>query len=167
MNALIHYRYWTNTDRTDLENAGSFGQLAEIAIEIMSRWPCAVEMVSGPISTGGVGSIDGNRKVFEKVIEALCATERLAVFSQMPFEDKMVDLYKKWHTENPDEKYCMPILTDFYERVFSSGKVTRLNFINDWQSSFGARWEHDGCGRWKIVRRYLPRELSERVLVTS
>jgi hypothetical protein len=121
-------------------------------------------MISGPISTDGVGTLEGNRKVYTRIIEIMALESNFDVFSQMPFEDKMVELYRAWHIANPSEKYCTPILTDFYEKVFSSGNVEGLHLIHSWESSHGARWEHDNCDRWNIARDYLPEELSMRAL---
>lgn len=160
----IHFNHWTLADRKMLSDARTFKDLAELAMLILARMPGHVEMVSGPISTGGVGSISGNRKVFERVIEILVNEHGINIFSQMPFEDKMVEFYEVWHAEHPEERYCTPILDEFYEPIFSSGKIAVLHFIYGWESSFGAKWEHDNCERWNIVRKYLPRELSQRAL---
>lgn len=164
MNA-INFRGWRDIDKQMLEHARCFRDLAQLARSVLGRIPGDVGMVSGPISTGGVGTIDGNRRVFEAVIEILTTEGHLNIFSQMPFEDKMVELYRKWHKDHPCDKYCMPILHDFYEPIFSSGRVKILHFIDGWKSSFGARWEHDNCPRWGIRRRHLPPELSARALV--
>jgi hypothetical protein len=159
MNTL-HFKHWNSSDLSALDRAKTFTDLAFIALGIIYRLPGKVEMVSGPISTGGVGSVEGNNKVFEGVIEILTLESGLNIFSQMPFEAKMVEFYCEWHAKNPSEKYCMPILEDFYERLFSSGKVHKLHFIHDWQSSYGATWEHNNCDRWRILKNYLPRDLS-------
>ncbi len=151
----LHFNHWTAADKMILAETKTFRDLAELALSVITRMPTGIEMVSGPISTGGVGSIEGNRKVFERVIEVLINEEKKNIFSQMPFEDKMVEFYKVWHTENPTEKYCLPILEDFYEPIFSSGRIAALNFIHGWESSFGAKWEHDNCERWNMVKRYL------------
>ena len=160
----VHFKHWNADDYDNLNKAKSFVDLATIALDIVFRIPEKVEMVSGPISTGGVGTIPGNRKVFEGVIEILVFESNLNIFSQMPFEDKMVKLYLEWHAKNPTEKYCKPILDEFYDRLFFSGRVSKLHFIHDWQSSFGATWEHDNCNTWKIERNYLPKELTTRAL---
>lgn len=160
----LHFNHWTPVDRITLGKARTFKDLADLAISIIARIPGRIEMVSGPISTGGVGSINGNRKVFEHVIEILVNEHNANIFSQMPFEDKMVEFYRVWHAEHPEEKYCTPILDEFYEPLFSSGKIRTLHFINGWESSFGAKWEHDNCSRWNIAREYLSEELSQRAL---
>ncbi|MDE1974970.1 MAG: hypothetical protein KGI49_00465 [Patescibacteria group bacterium] len=160
----IHYKHWTEIDKQMLEQTRTFKDLGRLALSIMSRFEHDIEMISGPYSTGGVGTREGNGIVFEGVIEIMILEKKRNIFSQMPFEEKIAELYKNWRMENPHTDYCMPILEDFYELVFSSGRVKVLNFIHDWQSSFGARWEHDGCSRWKIKRKYLTPDLSRRAL---
>jgi len=167
MNTQIHFKYWTEADRRALAKVTTFKDLATLAIDIIQRFPGNVCMVSGPISTGGVGTLEGNRKVFTRVIELLATEQSANIFSQMPFEDRIAELYKEWHADNPKEKYCMPILNDFYHEIFSTGKVSSLHFIYGWDSSFGARWEHDNCDKWGIERHYLPQELSLRALNES
>jgi hypothetical protein len=162
----LHFKYWTPNDRIAVGKARTFTDLATIALAILARMQCEIQMVSGPISTGGVGSIEGNRKVFEGIIEILVTDFNVNIFSQMPFEDKMVELYRVWHAEHPHEKYCLPILNDFYEPIFLSGMIIALNFIHDWESSFGARWEHENCPRWNLTRKYLGGELSCRALAS-
>ena len=164
MNEQIHFNHWTRVDRMMLRRAGTFRDMSDLALNIMHRMPESIEMVSGPISTGGVGNIPGNRKVFERAIELLVGENRLNIFSQMPFEDKMVEFYLAWHATHPKEKYCTPILTDFYERIFSTGKVKIIHFIHGWESSYGASWEHENCDRWKIRRFYLSEMFSRRAL---
>jgi len=164
MDTKIHFNYWNDSDKEKVAKSTKFSELAVVALSILNRIPGDIHMVSGPISTGGVGTLEGNRRVFEKTVETLVSEEHLNIFSQMPFEDKMVELYRKWHAYNPKEKYCMPILEDFYEPVFSSGKIKVLHFIHGWELSYGAKWEHDNCDGWGIERRYLPKELSLRAL---
>ena len=164
MNIVIHYKSWTETDKKKLEQVKTFKELGNLVLEIVHRLPGKVQMVSGPISTGGVGTIEGNKLIFERVIEILATEPAANIFSQMPFEDKMVELYLDWHAKNPAEKYCRPILDEFYEPLFSSGKVSDLHFIHGWELSTGATWEHDNCDRWNIKRHYLPQEISVRAL---
>ena len=147
-----------------LDRAKTFKDLSDIALAVMNRMPTGIEMISGPISTGGLGTPELNLKVFSGVIEILIEDYRLNMLSQMPFEAAMGRFAAAWRTDNPGSRYCMPILDDFYDRVFSTGKVLHLHFLHDWESSFGATWEHDNCERWGIKRIYLEREISLRAL---
>jgi hypothetical protein len=58
----------------------------------------------------------------------------------------------------------MPILETFYHTMFSSGRIRKVYFIHGWESSFGARWEHDLCEKLKIEKIYLSPELSQKAL---
>jgi hypothetical protein len=156
----IHQKYWTDADRKAFIEAKSFKDLAALTVAMLERRPHSFHMVSGPISTGGVGTRSGNQHVFAAVIERISARDGLPVFSQIPFEDKILELKNAWFEKNPGESYCMPVLLDFYEPIFKSGKIAALHFIHGYESSRGAVWEHDGCDEWKIERRYLSPELS-------
>jgi hypothetical protein len=140
-----------------------FSELRELALEVMSRHGTKVHMVSGPITTGGLGDPTLNLKLFVLVIEHMHESGA-PVFSQMPFERKMGEFQRHWYRCYPNSKYCTPILEDFYGPVMGSGMVHTLNFIPDWHTSFGARWEHERCAKWKIRRRYLPQELVFQML---
>ena len=170
MTERVHYKFWRDSEKEillkQLSEARTFKELASVAVTVLNHLPpdLKVHMVSGPISTGGVGTIEGNRKIFEGVIEILVENCRIDVFSQMPFEDKMVELYKEWHAEHLKEKYCLPILHNFYEPIFSSGRIIALNFIPDWESSFGAQWEYENCDRWRIQRVMLSQKILDMVL---
>ena len=154
-----HYRYWNEKDEDDVAQARDFGSLAKIALRIIGRHPPLVHMVSGPISTGGIGNgdIEINMRAFRAVIEHLCS-RGLNVFSQIPFEGKFIELGNEWKETHPGGGYCMPILNDFYLRVFSSGRIAAVHFMHDWRSSFGATWEYETCGRLAIDRRELGQE---------
>lgn len=167
MNKSVHFRSWHENDAIDIAQSSDFKQLAVVAQRIIARTSEPLHMVSGPISTGGVGSIPGNMSVLRGVIEILHREEGLAVFSQVPFEGRMVGLYEIWHKENLDKPYCMPILEDFYWPIFDSGRIAQLHFIHGWESSFGARWEHEACTQLRIGRRYLPKEMTAQALVVA
>jgi hypothetical protein len=164
MNKTVHLRYWNESDHLELKGVSNFKQLGAFGLAIIGRTPGAMHMASGPISTGGVGSVEGNMHVLGYAIDHLAEKLGLPVFSQMPFEPKMAELAAIWAAESGKTLYCMPILEDFYEGVFSSGKVVKVHFVHGWESSFGAGWEHEGCLRWKIERAYLPEALSLEAL---
>src|SRR5690349_5816882 len=114
----IHYRYWTPEDRADLERAGSSlpGMLA-IALRVADRMPADIHLVSGPITSGGVGSRIGNMTVFSRAIEEL-ASQGLNIFSQAPFEHGMLKYHEYWATTPKANEYCWPILEEFYGPLF-------------------------------------------------
>lgn len=160
-----HFLYWNTEDEQELSKAESFEALSNLALKIVKRIKGDIHMVSGPISTGGVGTIPGNVFVFEKIIELLTEEDGYPIFSQIPFQKKMDSLCQMWQKMNPSEIHCIPILENFYKHLFSSGKITHLHLIYGWESSYGSRWEHDFCKKnTSIVIDYLPKELSQRAL---
>ena len=161
MHNQIHFKFWTKKDRAKLAKVRSFGDLCQVALDVIRRNPLGkVHMVSGPITTGGTGTLKGNLAVFQATIEAL-AQNGYNVFSQIPFEEQLVLLHNEWRLQNSDKKgYCMPILYDFYEPIFTSGLVEAMHFIPDWRSSFGAKWEHEITRSLGIKHFYLPEDWS-------
>src|ERR1700733_11579764 len=160
----LHFKHWIQSDRMLLAEATTFKDIANVALAVMARMPDNIMMISGPISTGGMKSVEKNLKVFGGVIEILATESGMNMFSQMPFEETMGRLCKAWRAEHKTDGYCMPILEEFYEAVFSTGRVSMLCFVHDWESSFGARWEHANYRRWNIRRAFLPEKLSRRAL---
>ncbi|MDO8590941.1 MAG: hypothetical protein Q7R65_03105, partial [bacterium] len=66
--------YWTLEDFENLKRAETMAELLNIALVILDRMPKPISLVSGPISTGGLGSTSENLKVFAEAIEALAKT---------------------------------------------------------------------------------------------
>ena len=72
----------------------------------------------------------------------------------MPFETPM-QKFKKEVIDGYDER----ILFNFYQPIFKSGKINKLRFIPDWESSTGAKWEHDDqAKKWNIETIDLPND---------
>ncbi|MBU4536579.1 DUF4406 domain-containing protein [Patescibacteria group bacterium] len=124
--------------------------LLNIAWSILYRIPQPVEIVCGPISTGGKGSVKANMNYLKEVIYELQKNGH-NVFNQIPFEDPMQKMIKLFKTKG----YPYWILNDFYLPVFKSGLIKKLNFIPGWQSSTGARWEHKQAQRIGIEVSFL------------
>ncbi len=55
----------------------------------------------------------------------------------------------------PTGEYATMLLTDFYQPLFETGLIKILYFLPDWQSSVGARWEHDQALKLGIEIVYL------------
>jgi hypothetical protein len=144
----ITKRYWEEKDFQDLEKAQSVKDLFTIAERITERMPKPFVQVCGPISTGGLGSIESNLKVFDEVILSLQNTG-LNVFDQRPFEATMQRL------EEQKGAYLKDILTDFYFPLFNSGKISAFYFIPKWETSFGATKEHEKAKELGIPIIYL------------
>jgi hypothetical protein len=161
----IHYRHWTVEDRLALKLAGtSLPDMLKVALDVTARMPSGIHIVSGPITTGGVGTIKNNLFVFKRIIEHLAKNEKLNIFSQMPFEDGMVAYHQEWKRTARNGDYCWPILIEFYEPLFAARKFEKFHFIHGFESSIGACWERDQCATRGFGRRILPRELSVSLL---
>lgn len=144
--------WWTDAERIGYEQAASFEHLASIGLRILRRMPPPVGQVCGPISTGGVGTIEGNVRIFR---EAIAELERngLNIFNQMPFESKLIEI------KDREPEGDIAILEKFYRPIFESGIVRKLYFIPGWETSFGATWEHTTGGLLGIERIYLRQDI--------
>ena len=131
-----------------IKDAQSFEQMSKIALEILHNSKDFFAQVCGPISTGGLGSVEKNLARFDKAIKQLKELG-VHVFDQTPFEIPMQKLKKK-----PDYK-PLDLLEGFYLPLLESEKINRMYFLQDWQSSFGARWEHEQAKRLGINVIYL------------
>ncbi len=142
--------YWKDQDWKDLEKVENVADLYTIAERIITRMEKPLIQVCGPIGTGGLGSIEKNLDAFNNTILYL-QSKGLSVFDQMPFEAQMQNLKKKFSAE----KVVNNILNDFYLPIFKSGSISTFYFMPNWQTSFGAKWEHEEAQRLGIEIIYL------------
>ncbi len=129
--------------RIAINSAESYPEMAKIALVILNSMEDPVIELCGPISTGGLGSVEKNLERFDKKIKEL-KSSGINVFDQIPFEIPMQKLKLKPNFKPID------LLEGFYLPLLESGKIKSLYFLPDWQSSFGARWEHDQAKRLGI-----------------
>lgn len=138
-------QYWTQEDIKDAEDSVAYKDLLKIVWRILKRMPQPVTMISGPISTGGKGSIESNIKELQQHIQKLSG-EGLNVFNQLAFQDyinriKDSPTYKPYLTKkNNSNKLLLDL---FFYPIFMSRYIKKLYFLPDWQSSEGCRREHD------------------------
>lgn len=127
--------------------ATSFAELSMIAIRELTLFTGGAEIVCGPISTGGRG-LDNNILVFGRSITRLLEQGK-EVFSQVPYEEKIFELRRKWQEVSPENngKYCLPILEEFYRPLFATHRIRVAWFIPGWESSQGAQWERNELTR--------------------
>lgn len=144
-------KYWTEQDFKDLEGVKSNKDLFVIAERIIERMPKPFVQVCGPITTGGLGSTQANLEVFNETIKKL-QSQGLNVFDQMPYESTMQRLQDELNNKGD---YLHNILTDFYFPLFNSGFITAFYFIPGWESSFGAKKEHEKAKELDIPIVYL------------
>ncbi|MBN1274853.1 DUF4406 domain-containing protein [Candidatus Woesearchaeota archaeon] len=143
--------YWLPHHYASLVMASSFPDVGAVAMTVARSMPQPLCQVCGPISTGGYGSLERNLELFGETIAAL-RMQGKHVFDQMPLEDSLLRI-----RASLGESYdWRGLLTDVYLPLFALGVVKTLYFIHGWESSRGARWEHDVAGRLGIARVYLP-----------
>jgi hypothetical protein len=146
----ITKQYWTEEDILAVQAAKDFKELYFIAQRVLNRMPQPVVQVCGPIGTGGLGNVEDNLNAFDSTIKNL-QNKGLNVFDQMPFEWPMQVIKMKVDLN----KYPEAILYDFYEPLFKSGLIKECYFMNNWQTSKGANWEHDQAKKLGIKINYL------------
>ena len=150
------FRYWTSEQRQRLDTVTSLAEAGELAVEVltgMKRSEQAIVQVCGPMSTGGLGSLEGNMERFARAITVLEERDYL-VFNQIPFQEAIVRL--TYH--HAGGAYRIDILEVFYRRIFECGLVNRTFFLPDWESSTGARWEREFAGAIGIPIENFPHE---------
>lgn len=132
--------------------AGSFSQLSKIAIAMIEKQIRLTGRylgeVCGPISTGGLGDREKNLEVFNLTIRKL-EREGVALFDQIPFEDKIKELAEKILAGR--KTYCFEILEQFYLPIFETHLINSFYFIHGWEDSIGAEWERSQAKRLKIT----------------
>ncbi len=143
-------QYWREEDYEQVENATTYNELRDVAFRVLARAPKPCAEVCGPITTGGLGSIEKNLKRFNEEIRKLQKTG-VEVFDQMPFEESMQRIKKLHETKG----YLTNLLYEFYLPIFESGLIRTLYFLPDWKTSSGARWEHEQALRLGIEIVYL------------
>ena len=131
-------KYWDEETLLSLNRIESFADMFFIAKKILSQMPDNLGQVCGPISNGGLGSKEKNLEYFSKEIDRL-QREGVDIFDQMPFEEHVHRLFDSATLNQNHED----ILNDFYLPIFLSGKIKTLYFVEGWETSKGAKWEHD------------------------
>lgn len=144
----------------------SLAELAQIAIAELHKFPNGSEIVFGPISTGGRGSVEENLRIFDATIKTL-QRER-PIFSQIPYEGQISLFRKRWQESDPSRagQYYMPILEEFYYPLIQTRLIKRGWFIPGWNSSFGARWERERLEEVNADICDLANEWIDKILIT-
>ena len=142
--------HWLEHHYSLMRGCENLRHLAEVAIGMAlnvreSSPDGKVYLVSGPMTTGGVGPFHANMHVFGNCITV--ARERgLTVFNQCPFQEGMIrilTLGKDPTYSASDKSYPQSILDDFYWPFFEAGVLTHLLLMPTWSSSNGATQERN------------------------
>ena len=143
-------KFWTEEDASELSRAKTFEVMAVVALRVIARMPQPVGQACGPITTGGTSSLEKNLEIFRRIIIAL-SVSGTSIFDQLPFEPS-IRRVRNWEYSAGG----LRLLEGFYLPIFKSGLIQRLYFIHGWESSLGARWEHERALELGISVEYLP-----------
>lgn len=153
--------HWKKHHIEKAKEASDFKMLGELVCEIAEKMPKPLFMISGPMTTGGMGSYSKNILLFQHAIdEAIKAG--VYVFNQTMLEEHLQRLVREWLICNPDSEYCNHVLTDVYEALFASGHINGVYFMPDWHTSRGARFEREMVERLDILVQEYPSEWYEK-----
>lgn len=130
--------------------AESIGEVSEFSIRYLRRHEPPLGQVCGPISSGGLDSVEANFPVFCQYVDRLKQLRK--VFDQTPFESRIFALIKAGKLRREKDE----LLQGFYWPIFRSGFVQTLYFMHGWEASHGAQWEHDQAQRFGLEIVYLP-----------
>jgi len=126
--------------------ANSFGELVDQEVGVFNMRGCA-QLLCGPISTGGRGSIETNLEVFAAAHYRLNRETEVSrsrtgpLYNQLVLEPTLWHLRDKWLVEHPDIRHENPIMTRFYIPFFGQVRFARVHFISRWETSLGSRRE--------------------------
>jgi hypothetical protein len=152
-------KHWKKHHLEAIPTINSCEEMINVALDLLKSMPQPVEQVSGPISTGGKGSIQENLKLFEKVNLKLMKEGKNIFYVQIPFEEAIIKIRKNWNL--PTYESNQRLLDEFYSKIFESGLIKRIHFMHGWQSSHGASWERKKAEELGIEIVDLPEHYSE------
>ncbi len=158
---VVSCPHWEDHHIERAKSANDFKLLGELVCEVAEKMPKPLFMVSGPMTTGGMGSYSKNILLFQHAIdEAIKAG--VTVFNQTMLEEHLQRLVREWLTCNPESEYCNHVLTDVYEALLASGHIHGVYFMPDWHTSRGARWEREASERLNVAVHDYPSEWYEK-----
>lgn len=145
---------WTEDDIRLLASSRDFRHIGDIVLDVACRTSGQLVMVSGPMTSGGKGSVEANMAAYKRAMAHL-QSKGYPIFNQLPGEDALKRHWRKWYDDG-NKGYCWKLLDGVYSPIFCSGRVVKLVFMPNWQSSLGATWEHAMADNLGIDREYLP-----------
>ncbi len=168
----MYEAFFTLEEQIALQTATTYKELAEVALAQLKRiraaFPSPPGIVCGPISNGGLGSKEANIAHFEKVVQFMIKRKKGNFFSQIPFEEALWRVQDLRAEQEPGVVHPKgagnPLLEEFYRPIFESGLIDAAFFIEGWESSDGARWEHDLCVELGLAIWHFDSALNERLV---
>lgn len=152
---VVTCQHWGPQHILQAEKASKLAHLGDLAVEIAGNMPKPLFMISGPMTTGGMGEYAKNIILFQHTIDE-AVRAGVNVFNQTMLDEHLQRLVRAWYIQNPTEEYCDEVLTDVYELLMQSGHVRGVYFLPDWQTSRGARWEREAGERMGLEQHDYP-----------
>ncbi|MBN2198001.1 DUF4406 domain-containing protein [Candidatus Wolfebacteria bacterium] len=143
----MNNQYWEKNDLFLLKKAKSLKDLVKIAERVLIKIPNPRAQLCGPISTGGTGNVKTNIKNLQKSIKIL-ESKGVNIFNHLKFEPILDKLSINWEQLKPYPD--IPILEDFYGKIFETKLLNIIYFLPNWETSLGAKWEYNYANKLGI-----------------
>ena len=132
------FKYFDQSVLDVIKRATSFGELLDIALQVIEKMNGRIVGICSPISTKR-----NERDNFSVFNETNIAFEKagVLVFNEIPFQEKIVELKNKWFAEHPEKMYCDPLITDFYKPILKTGKIVKLFTLPEYEHPYVPYWE--------------------------
>lgn len=137
--------------REQITGVTELDELRDIAIRVIEKLKQPVGMVCGPLTNGGLGSFERNLTLMKIAIQKLQA-RGLSIFDQTPFQEPMIRMIREGRATEDD------FLQKFYLPLFELKLIRTLHFLPQWESSYGARWEHAQAPRFNLALEHLEKK---------
>jgi len=141
---------WLEEDLESVKSAKTFADLFVVALRVLNRMEQPIIELCGPVSNGGRGSRNANIEYFEESTVRLIQSGKI-IFNIVPFENKIEEI---WLAEEAAGK-TPTLFEDFYFPIFESGFIAEGYFLPDWETSAGAKKEHDKLAELNIPLTHL------------
>lgn len=143
-------------EKEALKRASSLEEVAKIALTALGRLRSSghqIVQICGPITTGGLGSVEANVARFKFAVQR--ASENGFVVFDLPAFQEAIGRVTNFQKDAP---YNWGILDDFIGKVLGSGYISRAFFLPGWESSTGSKWEREQLKRLEIPFQDFPAE---------
>lgn len=154
---VVHCPHWEEHHIEKAKTTREFKRIGELVCEVAEKMPKPLFMISGPMTTGGLGHYSKNIVLFQHAIEE-ALKEGVYVFNQTMLEEHLQRLVREWLACNPDSGYCNHVLTDIYDVLLASGHLQGVYFLPGWETSRGARWERETAEKHSLAIYDYPEE---------
>lgn len=163
----VFIQNFTTEESGGLFRATSFEEAKEVAISQMRRlkneWGTSLEMVFGPMTSGGLGCEKENRALFKRAVVTL-RQAGYPIFCQTPYEKKLRQIKLQNNRKMRDGYLYDDLLRYFYKPIIRSGYLVRGHYVPNWHTSTGSQIEQAELIIGGIPRSFLGPDLLPKSL---